>query len=91
MFACYTSVKVAASSHSATDSPKKVKVQKHQKKLELGPTTNITETSFLHILNPCDHFGTNFIFDHFFTYIHNLDFFGESTTECEVQKHHQKS
>ena len=89
MFVCYTSVKLAASSHSATDSPKKV--QKHKKKLELSPTTNITETSFLHILDPLDHFGTNFIFDNFFTYIHNLDFFGESNTEWEVQKHHQKS
>ena len=45
------------------------------KKLESSPTTHVTETSFLHVLDPPDHFGAIYIFDHFFTYIHNLDFF----------------
>ena len=38
-----------------------------------SPTTLVTETSILHVLDPPDHFGTIYIFDHFFTYIHNLD------------------
>ena len=61
-------MKLAAYSHSAAD-----KVQKHPKKSSL--TTNVTETSFLHALDPPDHSDTIYIFDHFFTYIHNLDFF----------------
>ena len=52
---------------------KKVRVQKHPQK-ESSPTTHVTETSFLNILDPPDNFGTNYIFDHFFTHIHNLDF-----------------
>ena len=67
------SVKLAAYSHSAADSPKKVKVRKHPRK-ESSPTTHVTETSFLHVLDPPDHFGIIYIFDHFFTYTHNLDF-----------------
>ena len=53
--------------------PKKSKSKTSQKKS--SPTTHVTETSFLHILDPPDHFGTIYIFDHFFTYIHNLDMF----------------
>ena len=37
------------------------------KKLESSPTTHVTETRFLHILDPPDHFGTIYIFDDFFT------------------------
>ena len=57
------------SSRFAADSPKKVKVQKYPQKS--SPTTHVTETSFLHVLDPPDHFGTIYIF----MYIHNLDFF----------------
>ena len=64
------SAKLAAYSHSAADSPKKVKVQKHP---QSSPTTHVTETSFLQVLNPPDHFGNIYIFDHFFSYIHYLD------------------
>ena len=39
-----------------------------------SPTTHVTETSFLRVLDPPDLFGTIYIFDNFFTYIHNLDF-----------------
>ena len=38
------------------------------KKLESSPTTHVTETSFLHVLDPPYHFGTIYIFDHFFTF-----------------------
>ena len=40
-----TSVKLAAYSHSAADSTKKVKVKNTPKKLD-SPTTHVTETSF---------------------------------------------
>ena len=43
------------------------------KKLESSPTTHVTETSFLHVLDPPDHFGTIYIFDDFFTF--GLSFF----------------
>ena len=43
------------------------------KKLESSPTTHVTETRFLHVLDPPDHFGTIYIFDHFFTF--GLGFF----------------
>ena len=43
------------------------------KKLESSPTTHVTETSFLHVLDPPDHFGTIYIFDDFFTF--GLGFF----------------
>ena len=43
------------------------------KKLEPSPTTHVTETSFLHVLDPPDHFGTIYIFDDFFTF--GLSFF----------------
>ena len=39
-----------------------------------SPTTNVTETSILRVLDPPDLFGTIYIFDNFFTYIHNLEF-----------------
>ena len=46
---------------------KKVKSpKKNQKSWKSSPTTHITETSFLHVLDPPDHFGTIYIFDHFF-------------------------
>ena len=61
--------------------PKKVRVQSWQhihiqqqirqtppKKLESSPTTHVTETSFLHVLDPPDHFGTIYIFDDLFTF-----------------------
>ena len=67
-----TSVKLAAYSHSAADSPEKVRVQKHPQK-ESSPTTHVTETRFLHVLDPPDHFGTIYIFDDFFTF--RLSFF----------------
>ena len=44
-----------------------------QKKLESSPTTHVTETRFLHVLDPPDHFGTIYIFDDFFTF--GLSFF----------------
>ena len=69
-----TSVKLAAYSHSAADSPKKVKSPKTPpKKLESSPTTHVTEPHFLHVLDPPDHFGTIYIFDDFFTF--GLSFF----------------
>ena len=43
------------------------------KKLESSPTTHVTETRFLHVLDPPDHFGTIYIFDDFFTF--GLSFF----------------
>ena len=67
------SVKLAAYSHSAADSPKKVRVQKHPQKSLSSPTTHVTETRFLHVLDPPDHFGTIYIFDDFFTF--GLSFF----------------
>ena len=70
---------MAAYSHSAADSPKKVKSPKHPKKLESSPTTHVTETSFLHVLDPPDHFGTIYIFDHFFTF--GLSFFSTNFPE----------
>ena len=58
--------------------PKKVRVQSWQhihiqqqirpKKLESSPTTHVTETRFLHVLDPPDHFGTIYIFDEFFQF-----------------------
>ena len=62
------SPELAAYSHSAADSPKK-----HPKKLESSPTTHVTETRFLHVLDPPDHFGTIYFFDDFFTF--GLSFF----------------
>ena len=63
------SPELAAYSHSAADSPKKSQSPKTPpKKLESSPTTHVTETSFLHVLDPPDHFGTIYIFDHFFTF-----------------------
>ena len=59
---------MAAYSHSAADSPKTP-----PKKLESSPTTHVTETRFLHVLDPPDHFGTIYIFDDFFTF--GLSFF----------------
>ena len=59
------------------------------KKLESSPTTHVTETRFLHVLDPPDHFGTIYIFDDFFTFglfwgcFWTLTFFGESAAECE--------
>ena len=70
-----TSVKLAAYSHSAEGSPKKVSPKRPPKRFESSPTTHFTKTSFLHVLDAPDHFGTIYIFDHFFTYIHNLDLF----------------
>ena len=64
-FEVSTSVKLAAYSHSAADSPRKVKVQS-------SPTTHVTETSFLHDLDPPDHFAL-------FAHIHNLDYFNKFT------------
>ena len=52
------------------------------KKLESSPTTHVTETSFLHVLDPPDHFGAIYISIYplfggcFWT-------FGESAVECE--------
>ena len=50
-----------------------------------SPTNHATETCFLHVLDPPTHFGTIYIFNHFFAHIHNLDsfFFNESAAECE--------
>ena len=62
------SPELAAYSHSAADSPKKVSPKTPPKKVESSPTTHVTETSFLHVLDPPDHFGTIYIFDHFFTF-----------------------
>ena len=51
---------------SAADSPTRLKSKKHfPKKLESSPTTHVTETSFLHILDFPDHLGTIYTFDHF--------------------------
>ena len=69
-----TLVKLTAYSHSTADLPKKLKCKNTLKK-ESSPTTHLTEISFRHVLDPPDHFGTTYIFDHFFTYIHNLDLF----------------
>ena len=55
------------------NTPKKVRVQKPPKKSESSPTTHVTETRFLHVLDPPDHFGTIYIFDDFFTF--GLSFF----------------
>ena len=44
--------------------------------LESSPTTHVTETSFLHVLDPPDHFGTIYIFDDFFTF--GLGFFQQN-------------
>ena len=63
-----TSVKLAAYSHSAADSPKTP-----SKKLESSPTTHVTETRFLHVLDSPDHFGTIYIFYDIFTF--ELSFF----------------
>ena len=60
------SPELAAYSHSAADSPKK-ESKTPPKKLESSPTTHVTETRFLHVLDPPDHFGTIYIFDDFFT------------------------
>ena len=69
-----TSVKLAAYSHSAADSPKKVESKNTPKRVkESSPTTHVTETRFLHVLDPPDHFGTIYIFDDFFTF--GLSFF----------------
>ena len=57
-----TSVKLAAYSHSAADSTKKVKVKTPPKKLE-SPTTHVTETSFFHVLYPPAHFGTIYMIE----------------------------
>ena len=70
----YRSVKLTAYSHSAADSPKKLESKNTPKKS--NPTTHVSETSFLYVLDPPDYFGTIYSFDHFFTYIRNLDFFG---------------
>ena len=74
------SPELAAYSHSAADSPKKVRVQKHpQKSSESSPTAHVTETRFLHVLDPPDHFGTIYIFDDFFTF--GLSFFSTNFPE----------
>ena len=70
-------MKLAAYSHSAADSPKTP-----------SPTTHVTETSFLHVLDPPGHFGIIYIFDHFFTYIHNLAF--TYLNETGVAHHFQR-
>ena len=49
------------------------------KKLESSPTTHVTETRFLHVLDPPDHFGTIYIFDDFFTF--GLSFFSTNFPE----------
>ena len=95
-----TSVKLAAYSHSAADSPKIP-----PKKLESSPTTHVTETRFLHVLDPPDHFGTIYIFDEFFQFFFNkfsrkklspeLAAYSHSAADSpkkvRVQKHPQKS
>ena len=55
-----------------------IQQQIRQKKLESKNTpkkvtTHVTETGFLHVLDPPDHFGTIYIFDDFFTF--GLSFF----------------
>ena len=55
-----------------------IQQQIRQKKLESKNTpkkvtTHVTETRFLHVLDPPDHFGTIYIFDDFFTF--GLSFF----------------
>ena len=45
------------SSRFGKNTPKKVQ-----------PTNHVTETSFLHVLDPPDHFDTIYIFNHFFTF-----------------------
>ena len=70
----HTSVKLAAYSHSAADSPKKLESKNTLKEVIVQPhNLYVTETIFLHVLDSPDNLGTIYIFDHFFTYIHNLD------------------
>ena len=52
---------------------KKLESKNTPKKVESSPTTHVTETRFLHVLDPPDHFGTIYIFDDFFTF--GLSFF----------------
>ena len=54
-----------------------------QKKLESSPTTHVTETRFLHVLDPPDHFGTIYIFDDFFTF--GLSFFPTNFPEKKLE------
>ena len=67
------SPELAAYSHSAADSPKKVSPKTPPKKVESSPTTHVTETSVLHVLDPPD------LFCHFFTF--GLSFFSTNFTE----------
>ena len=46
---------------------KKVKSKNTPKKVRIQPTTHVTETSFFHVLDPPDHFGTFYIFNHFYS------------------------
>ena len=50
-----------------------------KKVIESSPTTHVTETRFLHVLDPPDHFGTIYIFDDFFTF--GLSFFSTKFPE----------
>ena len=58
---------------------KKLESKNTPKKLESSPTTHVTETSFLHVLDPPDRFGTIYIFDDFFTF--GLSFFSTKFPE----------
>ena len=60
---------------------KKVRVQKHPpKSYESSPTTHVTETSFLHVLDPPDSAADSPTFLGVFL---DSNFFGESAAECE--------
>ena len=58
---------------------KKLESKNTPKKVESSPTTHVTETRFLHVSDPPDHFGTIYIFDDFFTF--GLRFFSTNFPE----------